>query len=268
MTIPFSTLLRPNLGSILDASLLLHPTYSLLSTPFGSALKIHPEPAHFCYLHVSYPGWGRHHLGRTSLPWPPNRSLCLCPPPIIVTSAATVTSLTHKSDHPPPAQNLQRLPSPRVKPESCPWPEKPCMICLPTPSAIFLDSSPSALSLDHSDPATRASLLILNTPGLGPPPGPIPDAESVSPSLGSLLRLNSLKLDCHPHHDTPTSFPHLISPLNTYHSHVLHTLFSYSLSIFPPKIHSMRAEFFLFFFSCLLLCYLCHEKCLALSRCW
>lgn len=140
------------------------------------------------------------------------------------------------------------------------------MICLASPSVVFLDSSPSTLSLNHSDPATHASLLILNRPGPGPPPGPIPDAESVSPSLGSLLRLNSQKLDPHPHHDTPTSLPHLIPPLSTYHSHVLHTLFPYSLSIFSPKIHSMRAEYFLLFF-CLLLCHLCLEKCLALSRC-
>ena len=66
------------------------------------------------------------------LPWAPNWSLCLYPCPITVTIAARVTPLTHGPHHSPPAQNLWKLSRHPKLSQSCPWPEKPYVIGLPT----------------------------------------------------------------------------------------------------------------------------------------
>ena len=55
MTIPFSKF-SGHIWSLM--SHFFPPTCSLISNPFGFALKIYPGPAHFCHIHIYYSGWG------------------------------------------------------------------------------------------------------------------------------------------------------------------------------------------------------------------
>lgn len=184
--------------------LLLHPTLNTLSNPLDLALKIYPEPDHFSHLHISCPGPGYHHLCPRSLPWLPTCSPCLCSHPLHSTdnTAARVTPLTHTSDWGHPHSCSELSGSSHVtqsKPKSCPWPEKPYVICLPLPS---IDLSSCTLPVTHCSPATRASLLSLNIPGSDPPPG----LDSAIPSARSLCCSSSGK---------HTAFPSLAPGLNS-----------------------------------------------------
>lgn len=172
-----------------------------------------------------------------------------------------MTPLTHGPNHSSPAKNLWKLPCHPKLSQSFPWPEKPYMTGLPTLSTLFLDSSPSTLSLAHYNPATCASLLILNRAGWGlprvlPPCHPLWAAFSDrTPKTGSPLPSRY----CWP--------PFLTQPLplalTTYMYCVFYLLIHY---LYSPLIYTPWGQKFFFFFCVFYAVSSLPRKCLALSR--